>query len=61
MLLSKKRQEEPDKESLKKEERKGGGELSLRSARGKAFGCCSKLSCLSTMDRKGRKSAAWVG
>lgn len=26
------------------EEGKGGGELRLRSTRGKAFGCCSKLS-----------------
>lgn len=27
-----------------REEGKGGGELRLRSTRGKAFGCCSKLS-----------------
>lgn len=46
--------------SSREERRKEGGELRLRSSRGKAYGCCSKLPPLHNGQEK-RKSVAWVG
>lgn len=58
MRGAQRRQKGAEEESRGREGR-GGGELRLRSTRGKVFGCCSKVSLIPTMGRKGER--VWRG